>query len=150
MAALACTGCGMALLMPAASQHIVGSLPRAKAGVGSAVNDVTRELGGALGIAISGSVVATIFRGSDFEAAIPAAGAREIAGESVGQAFGVARTALEKGFIEQTQFDSLVAAAADAFSDGTQVAFAMLAVVAVVAGLVISRVIPDQLPSKDH
>lgn len=150
IAAMVCTGCGMALLMPGASQHIVGSLPKAKAGVGSAVNDVTRELGGALGIAVTGSVVATVFRGNDFESVIPAADAREAAGESVGQAFGVARTALEDGFIGRTEFDSLVAAAADAFSDGTRIAFGLLAVVAVVAGLVISRVIPDELPSQDH
>ncbi|MDQ3147759.1 MAG: MFS transporter [Actinomycetota bacterium] len=150
LVAMTCTGAGMGLLMPGASQHIVGSLPMAKAGVGSAVNDVTREVGGALGIAVTGSVVATVFRASDFESVIPATDARQVAGESVGQALGVARGALDGGFIERAEFDALVAAAADAFNDGTRIAFALLAVVAVVAGLVISRVIPDQLPSRDH
>ena len=37
----------------------MGSLPREKAGVGSAVNDTTRQVGGALGVAIIGSIVAS-------------------------------------------------------------------------------------------
>lgn len=43
---------------------IMGSVPRAKSGVGSAVNDLSRELGGALGIAVLGSVMATFYRGN--------------------------------------------------------------------------------------
>lgn len=41
---------------------IMGSVPRAKSGVGSAVNDLSRELGGALGIAVLGSVLSSIYR----------------------------------------------------------------------------------------
>ena len=41
----------------------MGSVPRAKAGVGSAVNDLSREMGGALGIAVLGSVMASLYRG---------------------------------------------------------------------------------------
>jgi EmrB/QacA subfamily drug resistance transporter len=53
---------GMALTMAPATESIMGSLPRAKAGVGSAMNDTTRQMGGALGVAILGSVFATIYR----------------------------------------------------------------------------------------
>jgi hypothetical protein len=42
----------------------MGSLPREKAGVGSAVNDTTRQVGGALGVAVIGSIVASRY-GSD-------------------------------------------------------------------------------------
>jgi hypothetical protein len=147
--ALTCTGLGGVLIMPCASQHIVGSLPLSKAGVGSAVNDVTREVGGALGIAVAGSIVATVYRGRDFVDVIPNEEARHIAGESVGQAFGVARNALENGFIDQAQFHSFVSAAADAFNDGTSVAFGLMALVATMAGTFIARVIPDELPSRE-
>ena len=41
----------------------MGSLPRAKAGVGSAVNDTTRQVGGALGVAIIGSVMSSVYQG---------------------------------------------------------------------------------------
>ncbi|HEX5613760.1 MAG TPA: MFS transporter [Acidimicrobiia bacterium] len=54
---------GMALVMAPATESIMGSLPRAKAGVGSAVNDTTRQVGGALGVAIVGSVMSSIYRG---------------------------------------------------------------------------------------
>ncbi|WCB96376.1 Antiseptic resistance protein [Baekduia alba] len=51
-------GLGMALAAPPATAAIVGSLPDEKQGVASAVNDTAREVGGALGIAVLGSVLA--------------------------------------------------------------------------------------------
>jgi EmrB/QacA subfamily drug resistance transporter len=51
-------GLGMALAAPPATAAIVESLPDEKQGVGSAVNDASREVGGALGIAVLGSVLA--------------------------------------------------------------------------------------------
>jgi EmrB/QacA subfamily drug resistance transporter len=53
---------GMGLVMAPATESIMGSLPRAKAGVGSAMNDTTRQVGGALGVAVIGSVLATSYR----------------------------------------------------------------------------------------
>jgi EmrB/QacA subfamily drug resistance transporter len=52
---------GMGLTMAPATESIMGSLPPAKAGVGSAVNDTTRQVGGALGVAIIGSVLASTY-----------------------------------------------------------------------------------------
>jgi EmrB/QacA subfamily drug resistance transporter len=52
---------GMGLTMAPATESIMGSLPLAKAGVGSAVNDTTRQVGGALGVAIIGSVFASTY-----------------------------------------------------------------------------------------
>ncbi len=43
---------------------IMASVPRAKSGVGSSVNDLSRQVGGALGIAVLGSVMASVYRGS--------------------------------------------------------------------------------------
>ena len=50
------------LTMAPATESIMGSLPLAKAGVGSAVNDTTRQVGGALGVAVIGSVLAVGLR----------------------------------------------------------------------------------------
>jgi Na+/melibiose symporter-like transporter len=50
-------GLGMANVMAPATESIMGSLPRAKAGVGSAVNDTTRQVGGAVGVAVLGSIL---------------------------------------------------------------------------------------------
>jgi DHA2 family multidrug resistance protein-like MFS transporter len=51
----------MALVMPPATESIMGSLPPARAGVGSAVNDTTRQVGGALGVAVLGSVMSSTY-----------------------------------------------------------------------------------------
>jgi EmrB/QacA subfamily drug resistance transporter len=146
--ALLCTGSGMAIVMPGASQHIVGALPLAKAGVGSAVNDVTREVGGALGIAVTGSIVATVYRQAEFLRGIPNEAAREAASGSVGQGVAVARSAFEQGFIDRVGLHDVIAAAGEAFTDGTRVAFGLMAVVAALAGVLITRVIPDELPQR--
>jgi EmrB/QacA subfamily drug resistance transporter len=52
---------GMGLTMAPATESVMGSLPLSKAGVGSAVNDTTRQVGGALGVAVIGSVLATTY-----------------------------------------------------------------------------------------
>jgi EmrB/QacA subfamily drug resistance transporter len=54
---------GMGLAMTPATTAIVGSLPLAKQGVASAVNDTAREVGGALGVAVLGSAFNTAYRG---------------------------------------------------------------------------------------
>ena len=65
---LALLGAGLGLTMVTATNTIMGTLPLGKAGVGSAVNDTAQEVGGALGVAILGSVLA-----ASYHAAINAA-----------------------------------------------------------------------------
>jgi len=57
-------GVGLGLTAAPATESIMGSLPSDKAGIGSAVNDTTRELGGTLGVAIIGSVFSSLYVGS--------------------------------------------------------------------------------------
>ena len=64
LAVILIMGTGMGLAMTPATDSIMGSLPREKAGVGSAVNDTTREVGGALGVAILGSLLAAGYHSS--------------------------------------------------------------------------------------
>ncbi len=54
-------GLGAGIAMPPATEMIMATLPPARAGVGSAVNDTVREFGGALGVAVIGSVAATAY-----------------------------------------------------------------------------------------
>ena len=61
--ALVVLGLGMALAMTPATEAIMGALPKEKAGVGSAMNDVLRELGGTLGVAVLGSLLASKYGG---------------------------------------------------------------------------------------
>src|SRR4051812_13342767 len=61
--ALVLMGLGMATAMAPATDAIMGSLPEAKMSVGSAINDTTRVAGGALGVAVLGSLLASGYRG---------------------------------------------------------------------------------------
>jgi EmrB/QacA subfamily drug resistance transporter len=82
-------GLGMGLTSAPATESIMGAISRAKAGVGSAVNDSTRLVGGTLGVAVIGSVYASVY-GSRLTATIPAALPGRIAAvahQSVGAAY---------------------------------------------------------------
>ncbi len=138
--AFVCLGVGMALLMPASTEAIVGSLPRDKAGVASAVNDTTREVGGSIGIALLGTLLATGYRSGLGSAADALPGeAGELARDGLGGALQVA------GQLPAGAADALVESARAAFLDGTSLAFG----VAVVLGLVTAAVIAAGLhPSR--
>ena len=102
-------GLGMALTMAPATDSVMGSLPLAKAGVGSAVNDTTRQVGGALGVAIIGSVLSSTYGSkiSEFftnqSANVPPNlrgqlnSARDVAHDSLGGAIGVANQLPKRG-----------------------------------------------------
>jgi EmrB/QacA subfamily drug resistance transporter len=88
---------GLSLTTAPSTEAILGALPLDKAGVGSAVNDTTRELGGTLGVAVIGSVFSSVY-GPEIAkslAAIPAIPgvAREAARSSMGAAMAVAEQA---------------------------------------------------------
>ena len=90
---------GMGLTMAPATESVMGSLPREKAGVGSAVNDTTRQVGGALGVAVIGSIVASVYAAS-IDKAASAAGvtgaAAETARGSLGGALKIATSLGDK------------------------------------------------------
>ncbi|MGH3344333.1 MAG: MFS transporter [Carbonactinosporaceae bacterium] len=56
-------GFGMSATMAPATEAVMGALPRSRAGVGSAVNDTTRQVGGALGVAVLGSILNSVYTG---------------------------------------------------------------------------------------
>lgn len=87
-------GAGMALVMAPASESIMTVLPADQLGVGSAVNDTVREVGGALGVAVIGSLVSGAYRSHlHLAAGVPAELARAArssiaAGDAVGSQIG--------------------------------------------------------------
>src|SRR6202166_2127833 len=85
-------GLGMGLTSAPATESIMGAISRRKAGVGSAVNDSTRLLGGTLGVAVIGSIYASAYA-SRLTATIPASvpgPVAAIAHQSVGAAYAAA------------------------------------------------------------
>jgi EmrB/QacA subfamily drug resistance transporter len=82
-------GLGLGLTSAPATESIMGAISRAKAGVGSAVNDSTRLIGGTLGVAVIGSVYASVY-GSHLTATMPAAVPGQVAAiahQSIGAAY---------------------------------------------------------------
>ncbi|HMM40827.1 MAG TPA: MFS transporter [Thermomicrobiales bacterium] len=105
-------GFGMGGAMSPATDSIMGAVPEANAGVGSAVNDTTRQVGGALGVAILGSLLATSYSNAidPVARALPPEAAHAVS-DSVGVALGVAAQ------IGGPEGQALAAAARSAFVD---------------------------------
>jgi hypothetical protein len=102
-------GAGMGLAGAPATASIMASLPPERANVGSAVNDTSRELGGALGVAVVGSLMTSLYADG-----LPA-GAPEAARDSLGAALGAGPAladAARTAFVEALSGASLVVAAA--------------------------------------
>jgi EmrB/QacA subfamily drug resistance transporter len=96
-------GVGMGNVMPPATESIMGAVPKEKAGIGSAMNDTTRQVGGALGVALFGSILASQYSASIASnlAGVPATFVQQ-AQKSVGSAIGlVADTPAARPFAEQ-------------------------------------------------
>jgi EmrB/QacA subfamily drug resistance transporter len=91
MLAMVLMGAGMGLSVAPATESIMGALPLHQAGVGSAVNDTSREVGGALGVAIVGSMLSSLYS-SDLNAKLPPnvpGQVRDAADQSLGAALQV-------------------------------------------------------------
>jgi hypothetical protein len=111
-------GTGMGLTSAPATEAIMGVVPKAKAGVGSAVNDATRLLGGTLGVAVIGSVYASLYASrltSALPTGLPATVARTAHG-SVGAALTVAGKLIHTG--HPALASAIHHAASSAFFDG--------------------------------
>jgi EmrB/QacA subfamily drug resistance transporter len=121
------TAGGLGLATAPATEAIMGVVPKEKAGVGSAVNDATRELGGTLGVAVIGSIFASLYvhglQSSRAASVIPAAllarskesvgaallGARQLA-TSNPHAANLLRHAAQSAFFDGFKAGCLVAA----------------------------------------
>jgi EmrB/QacA subfamily drug resistance transporter len=127
LAGLVPFGFGMAFTSTPATTAIVTSLPRAKQGVGSAMNDISRELGSALGIAILGSLFNSAYRESvtGATAALPPDAAHAVE-ESAGAGLAVASSLGTNG-------TSLADAVRDAFATGLHEALLAGAIIAVLS-----------------
>ncbi|QDY07583.1 MFS transporter [Micromonospora sp. HM134] len=131
-------GVGMANIMPPATESIMSALPREKAGVGSAVSNTVRQVAGALGVAVLGSVLSAVYR-EDIATAADAlpAPAREAATESVSGAYAAAAQLGPAA-------PRLIAAANDAFVSAMHWAAAISAVVAALGIIIVLRWMPGR------
>jgi EmrB/QacA subfamily drug resistance transporter len=131
-------GAGMANVMPPVMNTIMSSLPREKAGVGSAVSNTVRQVAVALGIAVLGSVVAGLYRSDvrDATAGLPGPD-QAAANESIAGAFGVAGRLGAAG-------QPLIDAANAAFINAMHVASWSAVGIVLVAVLVVLKWMPNR------
>ena len=138
-AALGTLGLGMGFAMAPATDAIMGSLPPAKAGIGSAMNDVVRELGGTLGVAVLGSILASSYGSSmdDATTRLPHSAA-QAAGDSVGAAHEVGAQ------LTGGAGAKLIETANGAFVDALTTTATLAAAAAVVGALIALAFLPSR------
>jgi hypothetical protein len=140
-------GGGLGLTTAPATEAIMGSLSADKAGVGSAVNDTTRELGGTLGVAIVGSVYASIYTarlGSDSVIAALPGPVRETMARSMAAAQQVI------GQLPHGVAPDVRAAVNSAFLDGMQIGSLVSAGIALGAAIVVAWLLPARAKEADR
>ncbi|SDD45450.1 MFS transporter [Glycomyces harbinensis] len=125
----AITGAGMANLMPPAMNTLMSSVPKEKAGVGSALANTLRQVGGALGVAVLGTIMAQSYQSEITETAPQLS---DEARESYASTYG----ALESGLVPQETAGQVVQAANDSFITALHTT-ALAAVAVGVVGLVV-------------
>ena len=114
LAGLILAGVGMGAAMTPATAAITEGLPAAQQGVASALNDLSREVGGALGIAVIGSIVTAVYRASLHLPGVPAG----LAGKARGSfavaihAGGPVKASASSAFVEGMRTGLLYAAGA--------------------------------------
>jgi EmrB/QacA subfamily drug resistance transporter len=139
-------GSGIGLTSAPATESIMGAVPEAKAGVGSAVNDATRILGGTIGVAVIGSIYASLYA-SRLTSALPAhlpAAVADGAHRSVGAAFGI--SAQLDGSGHAALAHSLHEAAQNAFFYGFERAVLVAAGIALLGSVMAALLLPSQPP----
>jgi EmrB/QacA subfamily drug resistance transporter len=137
--AMVMMGFGLGSAAAPATESILASVPREKAGVGSAVNDTTREVGGTLGVAVLGSIMASVYGGRILDALsgtpLPA-GLRAAAGDSLAAALQIA------GGVGGAAGRGIALAAQDAFVQAFQIGSVVTGAVALVGAVIALLFLP--------
>jgi hypothetical protein len=133
-------GGGLGLTTAPATEAIMGSLSPDKAGVGSAVNDTTRELGGTLGVAIAGSIFASVYSGR-----LGAAALTGLPAEAMRHSMALAHKVIEQ--LPAQRANGVRAAVDHAFLDALQVSTLVCAGIALGAAIVVGWLLPSWEPA---
>jgi MFS transporter, DHA2 family, multidrug resistance protein len=128
----------MGWTMAPATEAVVGAVPAARSGVASAMNTVARMVAGALGVAVVGSLVNSVYQ-HDVESSLAALppGAREAAGESIGAAGAISSQ------LPPEAGASLMSAAADSFTNAMGLGMLVAGALCLVGAVLVARVLPS-------
>jgi hypothetical protein len=132
-------GGGLGLTTAPATESIMGALSADKAGVGSAINDTTRELGGTLGVAVVGSVFASVYTGRIMSAPT-LAGLPDSVRSTMGRSMAAAYKAIE--LMPVGRAGDVREAVSHAFLDGLRIGSLVCGAIALGAALIIAALLP--------
>ncbi|WP_327323219.1 MFS transporter [Streptomyces sp. NBC_01210] len=137
-------GTAMALITPPVTVSVMQSLPREKAGSGSAVSNTFRQVGGALGVAVLGSLLSTQYRGAiEGHLSVVPRGARHAAGESIESTLAAAERLGPAG-------KALIGPANEAFLHAMHLTAMVSTGVALIGALVVAVFLPDGDPEPER
>jgi len=133
-------GSGMGFTMSPATNSVMNSLPPERAGIGSAMNDTTRQLGGALGVAVLGSLMNGVYRAS-------VNSVRALDGMSAGMMEEV-RSSIQNAHILAQGLGAdlrevVVNASSQAFVNGVQTSFFVASLVMLLASIIALKLLPS-------
>jgi MFS family permease len=139
-------GVGMGLTVAPVTESIMGSLPTTRAGVGSAVNDTTRQTGGALGVAVLGSIFASRYHTAFDSARGLSHQVTHAARDSIGTSLQVAKH-LPAGTAARVR-----EVASDAFLSSMRITYLCAVAVVLGAAFVAARFLPARAsePAVEH
>jgi hypothetical protein len=148
---LAFMSLGMGLAMAPATDAIMGAVDKARAGVGSATNDTTRELGSALGVAIFGSIVLSGYRDTLATrlASLPGGAPALPAGVAAAVRDSIGSASVAVGHVPGAAGSAVLAAARESFVSGMSTATAIGAVIVAVGAAIVLVWMPGRLRTSD-
>lgn len=137
-------GIGMGAAMAPATSAMMSTLPLSRAGAGSAVQNTVRQVGGALGVAILGTILSVVY-GNRFDTLLPhLPGPAQAASTSVESAHAIAQGGLAAGLITPQQFSTLIDAANSSYMTALHVATVVTAVTVFAGALVAFLGLPNK------
>jgi EmrB/QacA subfamily drug resistance transporter len=137
-------GIGLGLTSAPATESIMGSLPKSRAGVGSAINDTTRQTGGALGVAIIGSTFLAAYHHYADKTRDLSAASHAALHDSVGRVLELARSLPPK------ERDALIALSREAFVQAMRWTYPIAAGFILFAAFIAWRWLPARGADDDY
>ena len=131
----------MGWVMAPATEAVVGAVPAEKSGVASATNTVARMVSGALGVAVIGSIVSSLYS-NDVQGSLGAlpTQAQAAAENSIGAANAIAAQ------LPQPAASELLATTSDAFTQAMGLGLLVAAAFAAATAVIVARFLPDREP----
>jgi EmrB/QacA subfamily drug resistance transporter len=139
----------MGFIIAPVTDAIMGALPKDKSGVGSAMNTVFRNVSGAIGVALVGAILNSIYTSSFTKAAVSIAGLPGVLTRQAADSIGAAIAIAKSGQIPSAAADSLIQIARNSFMDGWSIVMLISAAIFVIGAFIVWKFMPSRAETSD-